>query len=69
VRKSIDAHRQAVVGWCSLTGVLQVEDNGRRIDLSEDTVDDLYWACFELLLRGTSDWRGVKEKFGKKKKA
>lgn len=69
VLQELDASRQAIVGWCSLTGVLQVEDNGRRIDLSEASVDDLYWACFEMLLRGTTDWKSVKEKFGSNKPA
>jgi AcrR family transcriptional regulator len=64
VRKDVDPAKQAVVGWCSLTGVLQVEDNGRRIDLSDGNVDELYWACFEMLLRGTTDWKSVKEKLG-----
>lgn len=56
VRKDIDSAKQAVVGWMSLTGVLCVEENGRRIDLADATVEDLYWCCFDLLLRGSTDW-------------
>lgn len=56
VRKEIDSARQAVVGWMSLTGVLTVEQNGRRIDLADASVEELYWTCFDLLLRGSTDW-------------
>jgi AcrR family transcriptional regulator len=59
VRSDIDPHKQAVVGWCSLTGVLQVEDNGRRIDLADGSIEDLYWQCFDILLRGATDWSGA----------
>ncbi len=56
VRKEIDSSRQAVVGWMSLTGVLTVEENGRRIELGDASVEDLYWQCFDMLLRGSTDW-------------
>lgn len=59
VRKELDSSRQAVVGWMSLTGVLCVEENGRRIDLADATVEDLYWQCFDMLLRGATDWVNV----------
>lgn len=59
VRQELDSAKQAVVGWMSLTGVLCVEENGRRIDLADATVEDLYWQCFDMLLRGATDWVNV----------
>lgn len=59
VRQDVDSAKQAVVGWMSLTGVLTVEENGRRIDLADATVEDLYWQCFDMLLRGATDWVNV----------
>lgn len=62
VRQELDSAKQAVVAWMSLTGVLTVEENGRRIDLADATVEELYWQCFDMLLRGATDWANVMQR-------
>lgn len=67
VREELDSQRQALVAWMSLLGVLQVEENGRRIDLADATVEDLYWQCFDMMLRGSTRWRARREGSSEKK--
>jgi AcrR family transcriptional regulator len=54
VRRDLDSARLAVVAWMSLTGVLTVHVNARRVELAGATVEELYWRGFSLLLRGAS---------------
>jgi AcrR family transcriptional regulator len=57
VRKDLDSHRQAVMAWGALTGVLTIQENGRRVDLGHATVDELYEQCLDMLLRGSATRR------------
>ena len=54
VRSELNSHRQAVMAWGALTGVLTIQENGRRVDLGKATVDELFEQCLDMLLRGSA---------------
>ena len=54
MREDLDSSRQAVVAWGALTGILGIQENGRRLDLGHATVEDLFRQCLDMFLRGSA---------------
>ncbi len=54
VDRELDSWQHAVGIWGALTGVLLVEQNGRRIQLAGLPIETLYWQMFEIVLRGAA---------------
>jgi AcrR family transcriptional regulator len=52
IHENQEPNELAVIVWGALNGVVSLSLNGRRVEMTDKSIDELYWNAFQLILNG-----------------